>query len=85
MLLTPHNGCYALALMVRHNPGLGLFAPVISTTRRTGEAEQGELDDKNDLWSAPEGSSRHDVAPWVVCLLTPFDPLVWVRHCFERL
>lgn len=71
--------------MARHNPGLGLFVPVISVARRTGELKQGEAEDKNDFWSAPERGSRHGPAPWVVCLLTPFDPLVWVRCCFECL
>ena len=75
----------ALALMARHNPGLGPLAPVISEALRTGELERGEAEGESYLWPAPEGGLQHGPAPRVVRLLAPFDPLVWDRRRFEHL
>ena len=36
----------ALALMARHNPGLGPLMPVVSAALKTGELEQGEVEGK---------------------------------------
>ena len=75
----------ALALMARHNPGLGPLAPVISAALRTGELERGEVEGESYLWPAPEGDWRDSPAPRVVRFLAPFDPLVWDRRRFEHL
>ena len=75
----------ALALMARHNPGLGPLAPVISAALRTGELERDEVEGESYLWPAPEGDWRHGPAPRVVRFLAPFDPLVWDRRRFEHL
>ena len=75
----------ALALMARHNRGLGPLAPVISAALRTGELERGEVEGESYLWPAPEGDCRYGPAPRVVRLLAPFDPLVWDRRRFEHL
>ena len=75
----------ALALMARHNPGLGPLAPVISAALRTGELERGDVEGESYLWPAPEGDWRDSPAPRVVRFLAPFDPLVWDRRRFEHL
>ena len=75
----------ALALMARHNPGLGPLAPVISEALRTGELERGEVEGESYLWPTPERGLQHGPAPQGVRLLAPFDPLVWDRRRFEHL
>ncbi len=75
----------ALALMARHNPGLGPLAPVIADALRTGELERGDAEGESYIWPAPEAGWRHGPAPEVVRLLAPFDPLVWDRRRFEHL
>ena len=75
----------ALALMARHNPGLGPLAPVVAAALRTGELEQGEAEGETYLWPAPNAARQHQPAPRVVRLLAPFDPLVWDRRRFEHL
>ena len=75
----------ALALMARHNPGLGPLAPVVLDALRTGELERGEVEGESYLWPAAETGWRHPPPPGVVRLLAPFDPLVWDRRRFEHL
>ena len=75
----------ALALMARHNPGLGPLAPVVAAALRSGELERGEAGGETYLWPAPEGDARPGPAPGRVRLLAPFDPLVWDRRRFEHL
>jgi len=75
----------ALALMARHNPGLGPLAPVAAAALRSGALERGEAEGETYLWPATEVSVRTGPAPGVVRLLAPFDPLVWDRRRFEHL
>ena len=75
----------ALALMARHNPGLGPLGPVISAALRAGALERCEAEGETYLWPAPEHGWRHRPAPGVVRFLAPFDPLVWDRRRFEHL
>ena len=75
----------ALALMARHNPGLGPLMPVVSAALKTGELEQGEVEGESYLWPAPEEPLRDGPAPGTVRFLAPFDPLVWDRRRFEHL
>jgi len=75
----------ALALMARHNPGLGPLGPVVADALRRGELERGEAEGETYLWPAPEAGARPSPAPGVVRLLAPFDPLVWDRRRFEHL
>ena len=75
----------ALALMARHNPGLGPLAPVVADALRTGELERGDAEGESYIWPAPKAGWRHGPAPEVVRLLAPFDPLVWDRRRFEHL
>ena len=75
----------ALALMARNNHGLGPLAPVVAAALRSGELERGEAEGETYLWPAPEAGVRPGPAPGRVCLLAPFDPLVWDRRRFEHL
>ena len=75
----------ALALMARHNPGLGPLAPVTAALLRSGALERGEAGGETYLWPAPEGGAQPGPASGRVRLLAPFDPLVWDRRRFEHL
>jgi len=75
----------ALALMARHNPGLGPLAPVVAAALRSGTLERGEAEGETYRWPAPEAGAWPGPAPGVVRLLAPFDPLVWDRRRFEHL
>lgn len=75
----------ALALMARHNPGLGPLAPVIAGLLRTGALERGEAEGEAYIWPARDAGWQPGPAPGVVRLLAPFDPMVWDRRRFEHL
>jgi len=75
----------ALALMARHNPGLGPLAPVVAGLLRTVALERGEAEGEAYVWPAREAGWQQGAAPGVVRLLAPFDPLVWDRRRFEHL
>lgn len=75
----------ALALMARHNRGLGPLAPVVAGLLRTGELERGDTDGEIYLWPATEAARQGQSTPPIVRLLAPFDPLVWDRRRFEHL
>ena len=75
----------ALALMARHNHGLGPLTPVVAAVLRSGELERGEAEGEAYLWLAPEAGARPGPAPGRVRLLASFDPLVWDRRRFEHL
>ena len=75
----------ALALMTRHNHGLGPLARVVAAALRSGELERGEAEGETYIWPAPETGARPGPAPGRVRLLAPFDPLVWDRRRFEHL
>jgi len=75
----------ALALMARHNPGLGPLAPVVAAALKSGELEQGEAGGERYFWPALEQGWQPGPAPGIVRLLAPFDPLVWDRRRFEHL
>ena len=73
----------AVAIMLRHNRGLGPLAPIIAGLLKTGELEREEADGETYIWPASEGGAPK--APRDVRLLAPFDPLVWDRRRFEHL
>ncbi len=75
----------ALALMARHNPGLGPLTPVVAGLLRTGALERCLTEGETYIWPALEGGQQQGPAPGVVRLLAPFDPLVWDRRRFEHL
>jgi len=75
----------ALALMARHNPGLGPLAPVVAGLLRTGALERGVAEGEAYVWPARDAGWQPGPAPGVVRLLAPFDPLVWDRRRFEHL
>ena len=75
----------ALALMARHNPGLGPLAPVVAGLLRTGELERGDIEEEAYLWPAAQAAWQDQPASRSVRLLAPFDPLVWDRRRFEHL
>jgi hypothetical protein len=74
-----------LAMMARHNHGIGPLAPVIASLLRTGELERAEVDGETYLWPALPAPSESRHVPRDVRLLAPFDPLVWDRRRFEHL
>ena len=75
----------ALALMARHNPGLGALAPVVAGLLRAGELERGDIKGEAYLWPGTQAVQQNQSAPQAVRLLAPFDPLVWDRRRFEHL
>ena len=75
----------ALAIMARHNHGIGPLAPVLSGLLRTGELEREEIDGETYLWPATEQEWRDRPVLRDVRFLAPFDPVVWDRRRFEHL
>ena len=75
----------ALALMARHNPGLGTLPPVIALLCRDGALRRETVDGEAYLWPEEAGWGEAGPARREVRLLSPFDPVVWDRRRFERI
>ena len=75
----------ALALMARHNRGLGALPPVIAGLCRTGALRREMVEGEPYLWPEESGWGEAPLVRRDVRLLSPFDPVVWDRRRFEHL
>jgi uncharacterized protein YcaQ len=66
----------------KHLPGVSNVAPVLKDLVRSGALERHTVDGIVYLWPPDLATAE---APDRVCLLAPFDPLVWDRRRFEHL